>query len=71
LVVDNYRDIKQRDEALKRGATRHSNGFYPKHIDGLSVEWETWISTTPPPARPLTQSNFIKELATRENVRIT
>ena len=69
MPTDIYRTIEDRTQALKRGATRHSNGFYPLHINGLEVEWEIWSPPVIPPQRELTDTQLLDELANQLNVK--
>lgn len=71
-----FSSIKEAQDAKLRSKPRHTNGFYAKHTDVLNdgtiqVIWTNDLTPPPPPPRPLTQRQFIEELALPRNVRIT
>ena len=66
IISYNSREEFLRDEPIQARA-----GFHLLHYDSPhKVTWDNTPEPTPPPARQLTETAYVIELATRDNVVI-
>ena len=70
-----YPSEAEAKQAKLRTAQRHQDGWRAIRTDIINLEWVvTWDNTPdppPPPPRRLTRTQFVDELAERENVRLS